>query len=112
MYDVYADIQDDREDLVVELAEAAYGFALRHGFRGTFIEVELGLWHALRSCVHRHAHRGGARTLACAPVLSGADQEFASASLPTGSSSGPDLRVPPPTRQGTHDVAAPALARH
>jgi hypothetical protein len=53
MYDVYADLQADREDLVVELAEAAYGFALRHGFRGTFIEVELGLWHALRSCQGR-----------------------------------------------------------
>jgi hypothetical protein len=93
MYYYSTDLQADSEDLVAELAEAAYGFALRHGFRGTFVEVELGLWHALRSC-------------------QGRIQEFASASLPTGSSSGPDLPVPPPTRQGTHDEAAPALARH
>lgn len=41
--------QTDPEGLVAELTAAAYGFALRHGFTGTFIEVELGLWDALRA---------------------------------------------------------------
>jgi hypothetical protein len=36
------------EQLLGELAEAAYGVALRHGFRAPFAEVELGLWRALR----------------------------------------------------------------
>jgi hypothetical protein len=70
--------QADPEDLVAELTEAAYGFALRHGFQGTFIEVELGLWDALRA-------------------RQGRIKEFASASAPTGPSSGPYLPVPPPT---------------
>jgi hypothetical protein len=43
----------DREDLVAELIEAAYGFVSRHGFKGTFIEVELGLRDALRACQGR-----------------------------------------------------------
>ena len=37
------------EDVVAELASAAYGGALRHGLRAPFIDVELELWQALRS---------------------------------------------------------------
>jgi hypothetical protein len=36
------------EQLVAELAAAAYGVALRHGLKGPFIDVELDLWRALR----------------------------------------------------------------
>jgi hypothetical protein len=36
------------EQLLGELTEAAYEVALGHGFRGSFAEVELGLWRALR----------------------------------------------------------------
>ena len=46
--------QADPDGLVAELYEAAYGFAVRHGFKGTFIEVVLELWNALRACA-----RGG-----------------------------------------------------
>ena len=72
-------LQTDLEGLVAELTEAAYGFALRHGFNGTFVEVELGLWHAIRAC-------------------QGRIEEFALASPPTGPSSGPHLPVSPPRR--------------
>jgi hypothetical protein len=58
----------DLEDLVAELTEAAYGFALRHGFNGTFVDVKLGLWHAIRAC-------------------QGRIEEFTSASPPAGPSS-------------------------
>jgi hypothetical protein len=81
-------LRTDLEGLVAELTEAAYGFALRHGLKGTFVELELGLWDAIRAC-------------------QGRIEEFASASPPTGSSSGLHLPVPTPTRQGTNDEAAP-----
>jgi hypothetical protein len=71
-------LQTDLEGLVAELTEAAYGVALRHGFRGTFVEVELGLWDAIRAC-------------------QGRIEEFASASPPTGLSSDRHLPDPPPT---------------
>ena len=63
-----SNLQTDLEDLVAELTEAAYGFALRQGFNGTFVEVKLGLWHAIRAC-------------------EGRIEEFASASPPAGPSS-------------------------
>jgi hypothetical protein len=37
------------EALLAELTEAAYGVALRHGIKAPFIDVELELWHVLRS---------------------------------------------------------------
>ena len=46
--------QADPDGLMAELYEAAQGFAVRHGFKGTFIEVVLELWVALRACA-----RGG-----------------------------------------------------
>ena len=48
-----SNLQTDLEDLVAELTEAAYGFALRHGFNGTFVDVKLGLWHAIGACQGR-----------------------------------------------------------
>ena len=72
-------LQTDLEGLVAELTEAAYGFALRHGFKGTFVEMELGLWDAIRAC-------------------QGRIEEFASAPPPTGPSSGPHHPVSPPCR--------------
>jgi len=42
--------QADPDGLMAELYEAAQGFAVRHGFKGTFIEVVLELWDALRAC--------------------------------------------------------------
>jgi hypothetical protein len=62
--------QTDLEGLVAELTEAAYRVTLRHGFKGAFVDVELGLWHALRAC-------------------QGRIEEFLSESPPTGPASGP-----------------------
>ena len=39
------------EEVVAELAAAAYRVALRHGTQGSFIDLELDLWRALRSAV-------------------------------------------------------------
>ena len=36
------------EQLLAELAAAAYGVALRHGIKGSFLDVELDLWRELR----------------------------------------------------------------
>ena len=39
----------DREAFVARLATTAYQVALRHGIRGSFVELELDLWHELRA---------------------------------------------------------------
>ncbi len=41
------------EDLLAELATAAYRVALRHGFNGPFIDVELDLWRELRGVLEQ-----------------------------------------------------------
>jgi hypothetical protein len=46
------------EQLLAELAAAAYRVALRHGLKGPFIDVELDLWWALRE-VLRDGRTGG-----------------------------------------------------
>jgi len=43
------------EHLLAELASAAYEVALRHGIRGSFLEVELELWRELRAVLDRAA---------------------------------------------------------
>ncbi len=42
------------EELLAELASAAYGVALRHGLKSAFIDVELELWRELRGVLNRH----------------------------------------------------------
>ena len=37
------------EDVVAELAAAAYRVALHHGTHGVFIDLELDLWRTLRA---------------------------------------------------------------
>jgi hypothetical protein len=70
-------LETDLECLVAELTEAAYRVALRHGIKGTFVDLELGLWDAIR------AYRGRL-------------EHFASASPSAGPSSGPRPLVPAP----------------
>jgi hypothetical protein len=41
------------EQLLAELASAAYQVALRHGLKGPFIDVELDLWRELRAVLRR-----------------------------------------------------------
>jgi hypothetical protein len=69
--------QTELEGLVAELTDAAYRVTLRHGFKGTFVDVELGLWHALRAC-------------------QGRIEEFLSESPPTGPASCSQPSVPLP----------------
>jgi hypothetical protein len=35
------------EQIAAELAEAAYGVALRHAKKGSWVDLELGLWKVL-----------------------------------------------------------------
>jgi hypothetical protein len=41
------------ENFAAELTSAVYPIALRHGLRGSWIEVELGLWRALAETVKK-----------------------------------------------------------
>jgi hypothetical protein len=45
------------ENYAAELTRAAYPLMLRHGMRGSWIEVELGLWRALAETVRRWARQ-------------------------------------------------------
>lgn len=42
------------EELVAQLARAAYLVALKHGVRGPFIDVELELWSELQRVAREH----------------------------------------------------------
>lgn len=46
------------EDLLAELAAAAYRVALRHGLKGPFIDVELDLWGELRVVLAQQEEAG------------------------------------------------------
>lgn len=46
------------EEILAELAAAAYGVALRHGIKGPFIDIELDLWRELRVVLDRHEEDG------------------------------------------------------
>jgi hypothetical protein len=70
-------LETDLERLVAELTEAAYSVALRHGIKGTFVDLELGLWDAIRA-------------------YQGRIEDFASASPSAGPSSGPRALVQAP----------------
>jgi hypothetical protein len=41
------------EELLAELARAAYQVALEHGLRGPFIDAELAIWQALREAAQK-----------------------------------------------------------
>lgn len=43
------------EEFLAELTDAAYRVALRHGLKGSFVDVELELWGALRQAIHAYA---------------------------------------------------------
>jgi hypothetical protein len=51
------------DELAAHLTEAAYGVALRHGIKGSFLEFELALWKALRAVV---ANGAGGERRSCA----------------------------------------------
>lgn len=41
------------EEFLGQLTDAAYQVALRHGLRGSFLDVELELWRELRAVLRR-----------------------------------------------------------
>jgi hypothetical protein len=40
-----------REDWIADLTQVAYRSVLDRGFRGSFLDLELSLWHAIRAAV-------------------------------------------------------------
>jgi len=61
------------EEFLAELTDAAYRVALQHGIAGTFINVQLGLWSALRGVFARRAAAPEPHVCTDAPV--GRDEE-------------------------------------
>jgi hypothetical protein len=49
------------ENLLAEVAAAAYRVTLQHGCKGAFIDVELDLWHALQAKLRRSPLPGPAK---------------------------------------------------
>jgi hypothetical protein len=45
----------ETEEVLAELADVAYQVLLRNGLRGSFLEVELELWRALRAAYYQAA---------------------------------------------------------
>ena len=45
------------EEFLAEITDAAYRVALRHGIKGSFLDIELGLWEALRAEFVRERNR-------------------------------------------------------
>jgi hypothetical protein len=43
-----------QEEQIAELTEAAYHAVLERGYRGSFLELELSLWDAVRKSVERN----------------------------------------------------------
>jgi len=41
------------EDILAELTDSAYRVVLHQGFKGSFLDLELGLWQALRGVFAR-----------------------------------------------------------
>jgi len=43
--------------IAAELTEAAYPVVLRHGVRGSTIDLQLELWHALQATIRKRMQR-------------------------------------------------------
>jgi len=46
----------NREDWIAELTQVAYRSVLDRGYRGSFLDLELSLWHAIRHAVEPVPH--------------------------------------------------------
>jgi hypothetical protein len=49
----WADDEGPFESLLAQLTDTAYRVAVRHGIKGSFLDLELGLWQALREVLER-----------------------------------------------------------
>jgi hypothetical protein len=54
MHRLVATRQFEFEELLAELTDTVYRVALQHGINGSFLEIELDLWAALRCACARH----------------------------------------------------------
>ena len=54
------------EEMVAELAEAAYHAALRHGLKGSFVDAELDIWRAVRKVLARRGPLSQEEEVLCA----------------------------------------------
>ena len=66
-------IAKHEEDFLARITDAAYRVALKHGFKGSFVDLQLELWSVLRDVVARHVSprplSTSARTLAWKPSV-------------------------------------------
>jgi hypothetical protein len=46
---------EGRENDIARFTETAYRAVLERGFRGSFLDLELSLWHAIRQAVEQQA---------------------------------------------------------
>ncbi len=44
-------VHETRDDLLQRLTVAAYEVALKHGIKGSFLDLELKLWHTLAGVI-------------------------------------------------------------
>ena len=51
MVAINAHWQQHREDHIARLTQAAYEAVLQSGYRGSFLDLELSLWSAVRNAV-------------------------------------------------------------
>ena len=58
---VRADSDPRLDKFAAELTEAAYRVALRHGVSGSWLDLELDLWHALTDAVRNKEREMSAR---------------------------------------------------
>ena len=42
---------DDADDRIARLTDAVYRVALEHGMTGSFVELQLGIWSAIRNVI-------------------------------------------------------------
>jgi hypothetical protein len=54
------DADSAHEALLSRLTDAAYRVVLRHGIKGSFIDVQLDLWHQLRAVLSAATEEGNA----------------------------------------------------
>jgi hypothetical protein len=47
-------LDTSEEDFLARMTDAAYHVALKHGFKGSFVDLQLELWSVLRNVMARH----------------------------------------------------------
>jgi hypothetical protein len=50
-------LDTSQEDFLARVTDAAYRVALKHGCKGSFIDLQLELWSVLRNVIAQHLSR-------------------------------------------------------